>query len=186
MMDAFRISLEGGPGRSKGHRTFVPVEQFLPRFPFQFSYVLADSRLGYAKVPGRLSEASFTLDGQEYLESEIFQHPLFGCLTRHLDEFYEVAGIVEPGSRLADLLLGKGRDCSLIFLVIVKALLAEPHEIAHPIAVVDPVLRDVLLVAYLALEHGIDKVVLVDKDTSAQIDSCAIKKSQSRDIDDLF
>lgn len=36
------------------------------------------------------------------------------------------------------------------------------------------------------MAHGIDKVVLVDKETSAQIDSCAIKKSQSRDIDDLF
>lgn len=33
---------------------------------------------------------------------------------------------------------------------------------------------------------GIDKIVLVDKDTSAQIDSCAINKSRSRDIDDLF
>lgn len=36
------------------------------------------------------------------------------------------------------------------------------------------------------MAHGIDKVVIVDKDTSAQIDSCAIKKSQSRDLDDLF
>ena len=36
------------------------------------------------------------------------------------------------------------------------------------------------------MAQGIDKVVLVDKDTSAQIDSCAIKKSQSRDLDDLF
>ena len=36
------------------------------------------------------------------------------------------------------------------------------------------------------MTQGIDKVVLVDKDTSAQIDSCAIKKSQSRDLDDLF
>ena len=36
------------------------------------------------------------------------------------------------------------------------------------------------------MAHGIDKVVLVDKETSAQIDSCVIKKSQSRDIDDLF
>ena len=36
------------------------------------------------------------------------------------------------------------------------------------------------------MAQGIDKVVLVDKDTSAQIDSSAIKKSQSRDLDDLF
>ncbi len=36
------------------------------------------------------------------------------------------------------------------------------------------------------MAHGIDKVVLVDKETSAQIDSCTIMKSQSRDIDDLF
>lgn len=36
------------------------------------------------------------------------------------------------------------------------------------------------------MANGIDKVVIVDKDTSAQIDSCTIKKSQSRDIDDLF
>lgn len=40
--------------------------------------------------------------------------------------------------------------------------------------------------AEFELTGGIDKVVLVDKDTSAQIDSCVIKKSQSRDIDDLF
>ena len=36
------------------------------------------------------------------------------------------------------------------------------------------------------LANGIDKVVLVDKETSAQIDSCAIKKSQSRDFDGLL
>lgn len=36
------------------------------------------------------------------------------------------------------------------------------------------------------LAHGIDKVIVVDKDTSEQIDSCAINKSLSRDIDDLF
>ena len=36
------------------------------------------------------------------------------------------------------------------------------------------------------MTNGIDKVVLVDKETSAQIDSCAINKSLSRDIDDLF
>lgn len=36
------------------------------------------------------------------------------------------------------------------------------------------------------MANGIDKIVIVDKDTSAQIDSCTIKKSQSRDIDDLF
>ena len=40
--------------------------------------------------------------------------------------------------------------------------------------------------AEFEMTGGIDKVVLVDKDTSAQIDSCVIKKSQSRDIDDLF
>lgn len=34
--------------------------------------------------------------------------------------------------------------------------------------------------------NGIDKAVLVDKETSAQIDNCIIQKSQSRDIDDLF
>ena len=33
---------------------------------------------------------------------------------------------------------------------------------------------------------GIDKVVITDKQTAAQIDSCEIKKSSSRDIDDLF
>ena len=33
---------------------------------------------------------------------------------------------------------------------------------------------------------GIDKVVIADKNTAAQIDSCEIKKSSSRDIDDLF
>lgn len=36
------------------------------------------------------------------------------------------------------------------------------------------------------LTHGIDKVVIVDKNTAVQIDSCEIKKSSSRDIDDLF
>lgn len=34
--------------------------------------------------------------------------------------------------------------------------------------------------------NGIDKVILVDKDTSEQLDSSAINKSLSRDIDDLF
>ena len=33
---------------------------------------------------------------------------------------------------------------------------------------------------------GIDKVVLVDKETSVQIDSCSIIKSASRDLDDLL
>ena len=33
---------------------------------------------------------------------------------------------------------------------------------------------------------GFDKVVITDKQTAAQIDSCEIKKSSSRDIDDLF
>ena len=33
---------------------------------------------------------------------------------------------------------------------------------------------------------GIDKVVITDKETAAQIDSCEIRKSSSRDIDDLF
>ena len=36
------------------------------------------------------------------------------------------------------------------------------------------------------LTDGIDKVVISDRNTSAQIDSCEIKKSSSRDIDDLF
>jgi len=36
------------------------------------------------------------------------------------------------------------------------------------------------------LSNGIDKVVIADKNTAAQIDSCEIKKSSSRDIDDLF
>ena len=36
------------------------------------------------------------------------------------------------------------------------------------------------------LTNGIDKVVIADKNTAAQIDSCEIKKSSSRDIDDLF
>ena len=36
------------------------------------------------------------------------------------------------------------------------------------------------------LINGIDKVVIADKNTAAQIDSCEIKKSSSRDIDDLF
>ena len=34
--------------------------------------------------------------------------------------------------------------------------------------------------------QGIDKVVLVDKETSVQIDSCSIIKSASRDLDDLL
>ena len=34
--------------------------------------------------------------------------------------------------------------------------------------------------------NGIDKVILIDKDTSEQLDSSAINKSLSRDIDDLF
>ena len=40
--------------------------------------------------------------------------------------------------------------------------------------------------AEFEMTNGIDKVVVVDKDTSEQIDSCAINKSLSRDIDDLF
>ena len=36
------------------------------------------------------------------------------------------------------------------------------------------------------MTQNIDKVILVDKETSVQIDSCVIKKSKSRDIDDLF
>ena len=36
------------------------------------------------------------------------------------------------------------------------------------------------------LSNGIDKVVIADMNTAAQIDSCEIKKSSSRDIDDLF
>lgn len=36
------------------------------------------------------------------------------------------------------------------------------------------------------LTHGIDKVVLVDKETSVQIDSCSIIKSASRDLDGLL
>lgn len=36
------------------------------------------------------------------------------------------------------------------------------------------------------LAGGIDKVVIADKNTAVQIDSCEIKKSSSRDIDDLF
>lgn len=40
--------------------------------------------------------------------------------------------------------------------------------------------------AEFEMTGGIDKVVLVDKETSSQIDNCVIKKSQSRDIDDLF
>lgn len=36
------------------------------------------------------------------------------------------------------------------------------------------------------LAHGIDKAVLVDKETSQQIDSCCIIKSVSRDLDDLL
>lgn len=36
------------------------------------------------------------------------------------------------------------------------------------------------------LANGIDKVILVDKETSAQIDSCIIMKSQSRDFDGLL
>ena len=40
--------------------------------------------------------------------------------------------------------------------------------------------------AEFEMTNGIDKVILVDKETSEQIDSCAINKSLSRDIDDLF
>ena len=36
------------------------------------------------------------------------------------------------------------------------------------------------------LTNGIDKVVIADKNTAAQIDSCEIMKSSSRDVDDLF
>lgn len=40
--------------------------------------------------------------------------------------------------------------------------------------------------AEFEMTQGIDKVVLVDKETSVQIDSCSIIKSTSRDLDDLF
>ena len=36
------------------------------------------------------------------------------------------------------------------------------------------------------ITQGIDKVVLVDKETTVQIDSCGIIKSASRDLDDLL
>jgi hypothetical protein len=36
------------------------------------------------------------------------------------------------------------------------------------------------------LTHGVDKVVIADKETSTQIDSCDIRKSSSRDLDGLF
>jgi hypothetical protein len=40
--------------------------------------------------------------------------------------------------------------------------------------------------AEFEMTKGIDKVVLVDKETSVQIDSCSIIKSASRDLDDLL
>lgn len=40
--------------------------------------------------------------------------------------------------------------------------------------------------AEFEMTQGIAKVVLVDKETSVQIDSCSIIKSTSRDLDDLF
>ena len=40
--------------------------------------------------------------------------------------------------------------------------------------------------AEFEMTQGIDKVVLVDKETSVQIDSCSILKSTSRDLDDLL
>ena len=40
--------------------------------------------------------------------------------------------------------------------------------------------------AEFEMTQGIDKVVLVDKETSVQIDSCSIIKSTSRDLDDLL
>jgi hypothetical protein len=36
------------------------------------------------------------------------------------------------------------------------------------------------------LTQGVDKVVIADKETSVQIDSCDIKRSSSRDVDGLF
>jgi hypothetical protein len=36
------------------------------------------------------------------------------------------------------------------------------------------------------LTRGVDKVVIADKETSVQIDSCDIKRSSSRDVDGLF
>jgi hypothetical protein len=43
-----------------------------------------------------------------------------------------------------------------------------------------------LIEAEYELSSGINKVVVSDKETSVQIDSCDIKKSSSRDLDDLF
>ena len=40
--------------------------------------------------------------------------------------------------------------------------------------------------AEFEMAQGIDKVVLMDKETSVQIDSCSIIKSSSRDLDDLL
>jgi hypothetical protein len=40
--------------------------------------------------------------------------------------------------------------------------------------------------AEFELTGGVDKIVIADKETSAMIDSCDIKRSLSRDIDDLF
>ena len=40
--------------------------------------------------------------------------------------------------------------------------------------------------AEFEMTQGIDKVVLVDKETSVQIDSCSVIKSASRDLDDLL
>lgn len=40
--------------------------------------------------------------------------------------------------------------------------------------------------AEFEMTQGIDKVIIVDKETSVQIDSCSIIKSASRDLDDLL
>ena len=43
-----------------------------------------------------------------------------------------------------------------------------------------------LVEAEFEMSAGISKVVIADKESSVQIDSCDIKKSSSRDLDDLF
>lgn len=43
-----------------------------------------------------------------------------------------------------------------------------------------------LVEAEFEMSAGINKVVIADKESSVQIDSCDIKKSSSRDLDDLF
>ena len=43
-----------------------------------------------------------------------------------------------------------------------------------------------LVEAEFEMSTGINKVVIADKESSVQIDSCDIKKSSSRDLDDLF